>query len=363
MKILHIINDLRIGGAEKLISEIIPMINNYEGIKCDLLILNNKHNDFYKELSNKNINIKILNYKNNYSLFNYFHILKEIKNYDIVHSHLFPSNYWVALSRVFYRKKILITTEHSTHNKRREKKWFRPIEQIIYKSYNKIISISDSTEFNLNEWLKNINKDKFITIDNGINFSLFNSALPYGKEIFFKKEDFLIAMVGSFTIQKDQETIIKSLKNCPEIIKLLLIGTGPREGEIKKLVFELDLENRVRFLGKRKDIPEILKTIDISIVSSNWEGFGLVAVEGMASGNPVIASNVDGLKQIVEGVGLIFQKGNYNELSKIINELFKNKVLYNQLKEKSIINAQKYDINIMVLKYIKLYKKLMFLSK
>src|SRR5699024_7093835 len=136
---------------------------------------------------------------------------------------------------------------------------------------------------------------------------------PYSKSYLNKtlrKEDILLCMIGRFSEQKDQKTIINSLKYLPDNIKLILVGDGEKKNELKLLTQELGLTNRVIFMGVRNDIPKIYKTIDIPIISSNWEGFGLVAVEGMAAGKPIIASDVPGLFNIVNDYGLTFKKNN-----------------------------------------------------
>ena len=94
----------------------------------------------------------------------------------------------------------------------------------------------------------------------------------------------------------------------PVNFKLILVGEGPLKNSSQMLVQELCLKDRVFFLGNRDDVERIFKTADLSVLSSHWEGFGLVAVEGMAAGKPVIASNVSGLSEIVSGAGVLFEK-------------------------------------------------------
>lgn len=73
----------------------------------------------------------------------------------------------------------LVYTEHSTHNRRRDKVWFEPIEYYIYSKYDRLISISQQTQDNLMEWLKAKKDDKrFLVIENGVNLSLFSSVIP-----------------------------------------------------------------------------------------------------------------------------------------------------------------------------------------
>jgi glycosyltransferase involved in cell wall biosynthesis len=87
----------------------------------------------------------------------------------------------------------------------------------------------------------------------------------------------------------------------------------------------------------------------------------LVAVEGMAAGKPVIASNVIGLSEVVAGAGLLFEKGNALELANKIKDLLLTDNLdnYNEISDKCKIRAQQFDINIMISKSVSLYENLM----
>ncbi len=356
MKILHVISGLGMGGAEKMLFDITSSLNDNKNYSVAILLLNDKPDDLRQIFEDQKIKVYSLNCKSNYSLMNLYKIIKYMKKYDIVHSHLFPSNYWVALAKIFLRDQVVVTTEHNTHNKRRDYRLFKPVEKFIYSKYNKVISISDKTQKNLLNWLGLVNSEKFIVIENGINIIKFDNAKAYEKKDFFGDNSFLLVMVGSFSLQKDQETIIKAIKLLPENVKLLLVGDGNKRDKLVKLIEKLKLRERVKLLGIRQDVPSILKTSDIVLVSSHWEGFGLVAVEGMAAKKPVVASNVDGLKQVVESFGVIFKKGNVEDLAEKIIELKGNPDYYNEIAEKCYKRSKEYSIEKLVKQYLEVYK-------
>lgn len=363
LKVLHIINNLGSGGAEKLLEDMLPIMNDTKYIQTDLLLLSDKGNVFGKELKDKRVNIDVIPIKQPKNPLNIFYIKCYIENggYNIVHAHLFPTLYWTSIaSRLVYRNKPkFIYTEHSTYNKRRNKKDIRFLERFIYSNFDRIISISDSTQENLINWLKVsvVNRDKFTIINNGINMDRFKNVEPYDKIQIngkFTDKTKLLCMVGRFSEAKDQSTIIKAIKDIPGDIHLLLIGEGLLKDYNKKLAKDIGVSNRVHFLGFRDDVERILKAVDIIIQSSNWEGFGLAAVEGMAAGKPVIASNVDGLRKVVEGAGLLFEKGDIEGLCTKINELLEDR-RYNNIRYNCLERAKIYDIKIMVDKYIEMY--------
>lgn len=366
MKILHIINRLGPGGAEKLLEDLLLLMNNADGVKVDLLLLTDKNNVFDKKPSKSGIQIEIIPTNKIYSFLNIHYIRKYIKKgrYDVVHVHLFPSLYWASLvsKLIFKNKPKFVFTEHSTHNQRREKGYLRIIDKLVYSSYDKIISISQQTQINLIKWLKAKNNGRFVVIENGIDLKKFKEAKPYLKHEInakFSEDTQLICMVGRFSEAKDQVTLIKAMKHIPSKVHLLLIGEGPLKEKNEELVNQINLEDRVHFLGFRDDVPRILKTVDIVVLSSKWEGFGLAAVEGMAAGKPVVASDVPGLSEIVTGFGLIFEVGNSEELANKINQLINDPLKYNEVAGKCQLRANSYSIEKMVNEYIEQYKILL----
>ncbi|KXS42125.1 MAG: Glycosyltransferase [Candidatus Frackibacter sp. T328-2] len=365
MKILHVINNLGSGGAEKLIEDTLPVMNQYNDIKIELLILTKKNNVFDEKL--KSVGINIYNLETNiYNPINIFRIRQLLKknDYDLIHVHLFPTFYWVTIANMLnFRNKIpLVMTEHSTYNRRRKYKFFKIFDKLIYNQIDKIISISKDTQLNLKKWL-DTNKDdnKFEIINNGINTEKFKNAEPYKKDDLlnpYSSGNILITMVGRFSEHKDQKTLIRAIKNLPNKFHLILIGEGNLKSDCENLVQNLKINDRVHFLGFRKDVERIMKTSDIIVLSSNWEGFGLVAVEGMAAGKPVIASDVNGLKEIVNGFGLLFEQGNEKELSFLINKLISDQDFYKEISNKCYNRAKDYSIRKMTNSLIKVYEKL-----
>ncbi|SCL85403.1 glycosyltransferase [Sporanaerobacter sp. PP17-6a] len=366
MKVLYIINNLGSGGAEKLIQEAVPLMNKRTRVKVDVLLLTDRNNVFDKGLVNSGVKVDIIPFRNPYSFKNILYIRNYIVkgNYDIIHAHLFPTIYWVSIASrlIFSHKPKFVMTEHSTHNRRREREYLRYLEKFIYSGYDKIISISKPTQNNLISWLKvKPNRlNKFIVIENGVNIDKFKNAIPYKKSEIcseFTQNTKLVCMVGRFSKAKDQLTLIKAMKNLPKNIHLLLVGEGHLKEKNGKLAKNIGVNKRVHFLGYRDDVERILKTIDIMVLSSNWEGFGLAAVEGMAAGKPVIASNIDGLREIVGQEGILFEKGNDLELANKIENLIKDTEEKTYRMRKSLFKANSHDISIMVGDYINLYKQ------
>ena len=105
------------------------------------------------------------------------------------------------------------------------------------------------------------------------------------------------------------------------------------------------------------DIPQLMKSVDYIVLSSKYEGLSLASIEGLASGKPFLATNVPGLKEIVEGAGVLFELGNSKQLATKILELENNPEKRSKVISNSIQRAELYDIKYMIQKHINLYKQ------
>ena len=361
MKILQVINNLVAGGAEKLIIDTVPLYQA-EGVVMDVLCLNKTKTPFWELLETKTKG-SIIGLSNG-SLYNpllIFKLIPFLKKYDIIHAHLFPTLYWVVLAKwLSFSKAKIVYTEHNTSNSRRNNKVFSFIDRLIYKGVYKVITIAEEVDQNIKKHLR-ADGEKFVLIKNAVDVTAYVNAIPYPKADFFSNDDFILIQVSSFRAQKDQATLINALKHLPEKYKLLLVGVGPTKQEHEQLVVDLELTDRVLFLGTRIDVPKLLKTADIVVLSSFYEGLSLSSIEGMAA-RPFIASNVPGLSDIVKGYGLLFEQGNSEELADLILKLDQDKELYQKVGRQCLERAQQFDVKIMIEKHINLYKSVLTIS-
>lgn len=355
MKILQIITSLRIGGAEKLITDMVPLFIE-KGHTVDVLLFDGIETFFKQQLLSQNV--KVISLGVNTFVYNpllIFKLIPIIKQYDIVHTHNTACQYFVAIASKFLNHKDIkfITTEHNTTNRRRNIHWLRPIEKWMYKQYNTIICISDKVKENLQECIGSNYPIKIIY--NGIDIPKYIHAISLNREILGLKDNFIICMVAGFRQQKDQDTLIRAMKRLPNNFHLWLIGDGERRKELELLTQKEELADRVKFWGIRSDIPQLLKTADIIVMSSHWEGLSLSSIEGMSSGKPFVASDVDGLHEIVNGYGVLFQEGNDKALSETILKLIQNKTLYANIAEKCQKRATEFDLHTTIDSYLSIY--------
>ena len=346
MRVLHVISSLGIGGAERLISDMLPQMKT-AGVNVALLVYRRLHNDFEKKLEDAGVAIISLEAKSNYSPRIIFSLANVMKEFDVIHVHLFPALYQVALANIFVHKK-LIYTEHSTTNKRRNKRGFRYLEKNVYDKYSCIVSVSDDVQKSLTRWL-NFQDHRLSVIRNGIDLTSFNKTK--------RKGDYPISLLmrARFVPAKDQETVIRAMQWINGMVHVVFVGEGDTQKSCEELAIKIGDAERCHFVGGQSDIPNYISNADIGILSSHWEGFGLTAVEMMAGGLPVIASDVEGLRQVVEGAGVLFKEGDDHELADIVNKM----VIDSNYRESVAMCCQKracmYDVKETVRKYLKLY--------
>lgn len=142
-----------------------------------------------------------------------------------------------------------------------------------------------------------------------------------------------IVCVARFSAQKNQGLLVRALETLEGPWRLTFVGEGPLEAEIKKLVAEVGLGNRVEFLGARDDVESILAESDIFVLPSNWEGLPLTILEAMRASLPVIASDVGGVGEAVvdDVTGYLLQGDDAEALSDALERLIGDKALREKL--------------------------------
>lgn len=362
MRILQIINSLGTGGAEKLLLDIVPKYNKL-GYTVDVLILWNNNHQFTEALKAMNCcKVMVLNESDNvkdiYKLGNINSIKKILPQYDIAHIHLFPAQHFTILAKLLSKAPLkLIFTEHNTTNTRLKIKALTPLEKWFYKKLDRLVCITEEIKDIYKKYL-GFDESYYEVIFNGVDLEKIKTAKPYQpSEIHasLNNDDIILTQIAAFRPQKDQKTLIKALEILPPHYKLLLVGDGDTRAENEQLAITLGLQHRVFFLGQRMDVPALLKSSDVVVLSSHYEGLSLSSIEGLASGVPFIASNVPGLSEIVGGYGLLFDQGDYKKLAELIIQVTTQKELNATITAKCQERAEAFNIDIMVDAHIKLY--------
>ena len=173
----------------------------------------------------------------------------------------------------------------------------------------------------------------------------------------FEEDKKVITMVSAFRKQKDQKTLIRAFCKLPDNYILQLTGDGDFRKETEAYARELPCSDRIYFLGIRSDVPELLKGSDVVVLSSHYEGLSLSSLEGMASGRPFMASDVEGLHEIVDGYGILFPHEDVDALANAILRVCEDSHYAAAIAEKCMSRARQFDISCMAEQYNQEYKK------
>ena len=277
-----------------------------------------------------------------------------MKAYDIIHTHNSSPQLFAAIANIGLHKK-LVTTEHNTSNRKRSKILLRYLDRWMYKKYNKIICISDKATENLIEYLGT--NDRILTIYNGIDFNEYYKASPIEG---MHGNKFVILMVAAFRPQKDQDTLVRAISRLPkEKYEVWFAGEGIRMVDVQNLVKKLGVDSQVSFLMNRTDVPQLLKTADVIVMSNHYEGLSLSNIEGMSVGKPFVASDVDGVREITKGYGILFPHEDDKALAEMILRLSQDKGYYNEIASRCYERAKEYDIEKTVKGYLHVYEDLL----
>lgn len=351
MRILHVITSLRTGGAEHLLVDLLPRLRDL-GNEVELLLFDGTRTPFYEQLATTGIPIHELGRGGNvYQIRNILGMRRYLSDYDVIHTHNTACQLFAPLAKAIAPgcKTRLFTTEHSSNNRRRGNKWLALVDKWMYSKYERIICISDQPRANLEAHIGK--KDSICTIYNGVDTQRFTRDI---KDI-ASQSSFVVTMVASLSAAKDQDTVIRAIALLPSNYKLQLVGIGSRKPELVDLASCENVADRVNFMGMRTDIPDILEQSDIVVLSSHWEGLSLSSIEGMSSGRPFIASDVDGLREVVDGYGLLFPHGAPQALARLIHQVCEDGTLYHDVAMKCQQRAKQYDISEMATNYNRLY--------
>jgi glycosyltransferase involved in cell wall biosynthesis len=200
-----------------------------------------------------------------------------------------------------------------------------------------------------------LSAESVTAISNGINVEEFRPfTLKEKKEarLFFNlpSEAFVVGTVGRLAPEKNQALFLKAARTALEKglkATFLIAGTGPEEAVLKKLTAQLGITHCVRFLGQVQDRVQLFRALDLFVLSSRYEGLPMVLLEAMASGIPVVSTDLEGIHHALEGGrhGLLIPSGDEEALSDCLlhsNERIQHESLRSaRLKVESDFSAQK----------------------
>lgn len=314
LRVLHIITNLTVGGAQ---DNTLLTVDRLDRSKFDVsLICSSEGRWVQRALKIKNLKLIFLDELKRkiqfvYDFIAFYKIYNIIKKgrYTIVHTHSSKPGFLGRIAAKLAGVPVIIHTIHGFpfHEFMNPivKHFFILIERLLSKCSDGLITVS---KLNLEKAVKLrlAERSKFVNIYSGIDFEKFNVDVDIKakrKEIGILNSEKIVGMVGRFSVQKAPLDFIKAI---PEVLKakndvrFVLVGDGELKEKINKLSKKLGIDSKLHLLGFREDIPELLYLFDVFVLPSLWEGLGRSLTEAMYTGRPVVATNVEGVPELVK---------------------------------------------------------------
>lgn len=332
INILHIYQNSKIGGVQQQLLSLLKAYNRewFHPIFCCL----GPKEEIGKEIEGTGIEFIPLN-KLRYNRFSpgivlELHRLMKKKQIHVVRTHRYRSNLYGRLAAFLAGVPVIIASVHDNYRTDKRPKR-RIMNRILSKITDKIVAVSEDVKEDIIRY-DSIDPSKIEVIPNGIDVERFNpekNTTDIRKEFSLEEDDIVIGFIGRIVPAKGLEYLLNALPYLKEefkSIKLLIVGEGSLMEELKERAKKNNIFDNILFIGRRRDIPEILASINIFVMPSIAEGLPNALLEAMAMGKPIVTTEVGGIPEIVKNGfnGLLVPPRDTLSLSKAIKELISN---------------------------------------
>ncbi len=307
MNLLFLITSLAYGGAER---QLVQAAIRLKTRGWDIVVVSMLPPKAYvEELEKAGIPVHSLNIRRRVpdplAIFRLARIIRKFKPH-ILHSHMVHANILGRVVRPLAPVPVLICTAHNIdeRGKRGSGKW----RILAYRFTDALCDLTTQvSQAGLERYvqIKAVPKYKIRYIPNGVDTERFRPN-PEARKLLRKElgvdADFVWIAVGRFDPQKDYPNMLRAFsqlwKEKPKA-RLFIVGDGPLRPEMENLAKELSIDSQVKFLGIRRDVPDLLNAADAYVMSSAWEGMPNVILEAASTGLPIVATDVGGNSEIV----------------------------------------------------------------
>ncbi|MEE8574848.1 MAG: glycosyltransferase [Thermodesulfobacteriota bacterium] len=335
VNVLHIIERLSVGGAENLL---LVLARNIDRERFNLSFCCIKDGgyiaDRLREEGFKVVSLETYRLRHSFKRLSGIARLIKDDDIDIVQTHLVVANLWGRLAALFSRKAKVCKTEHAilrdvwTSGTFKERKYFF-IDNLLDSFSDRIVYVSEAVKKAV---LNGRASDpaKHIVIYNAFDEKHFNiekSRESVRSELGYSKDDIVIGIVARLVAHKGHRFLFEALREVKKRhgeIKLLVVGNGPEKSALEKMAASCELH--ANFLTDRDDVPELMRAMDIFVLPSLREPFGITVLEALYSGLPVIGTNAGGIAEIIEDgeTGLLVPPAGPEAIEKALLTLIEN---------------------------------------
>lgn len=374
LKVLFLITDIGKGGAERFLIDLCSVLQTREDVEFIIgtLYPSNEYADLTRDFKIINLDYKTFSILKKTEQIKYENLLDTFKP-DIIHTHRYLAEF---LSGQAVKPNIgyvchghdnmtQLDTLHPSTLWNREKafNWLEKqflLRSKYYKVKTHFIANSAHTEAYYKDVLRNIPNIRIQRIDYGFDYAKFHQLPGQSKS---KDGKLRLLNVGSFQTKKNQKFIIPialELKSKKIDFEINLVGQGTCQDEVQHLIHKNGLEKEVVLRGLQNKVEDWYKASDIYLHTAYYEPFGLVFLEAMAAGLPIVSLNGAGNTDIIRDGwnGFLFQEENPSLFADAIALLSNNNTLAMQLASNGNAFAKQYDMQQKADEYLNLYKSL-----
>jgi glycosyltransferase involved in cell wall biosynthesis len=282
---------------------------------------------------------------------------------DILHAHKFGSNVWGTLVGRMARVPVVLAHEHTWSYEGQPLRRFVDRE-IIARGADAFVAVSREDQRRMIE-IEGIDASRTRFLPIGILPSPPPTGGDIRAELGIEPSAPVIGIVGLLRPQKAHQVLLRAVAELvgdwPDI-QLLIVGDGPERAALEQLIGELHLQENVRILGLRTDVPDILRAIDIAACTSNFEGSPLSVMEYMDAALPLVATAVGGIPDLIEpGVhGLLVAPGDSSAMAEAIRELLRDPRRAREMGERARERRRaEFDLDVVIRRLEDLYGELL----
>ncbi len=356
IRIFYIITELDIGGAESMLFELVQCIDKNK-FTPEVGCLKGE-GVVGKKLEACGIKVKYFHIEKPWHIYKLANVISFLRqgHFNILHSYLFHANIVGRICGKLSGIPIILSSIRVCEQERRYHLW---MDRITNWMVNLEICVSKKVK-NFTIEKANIPEHKLEVIENGIPYSFLDAITSCRNK---KSHSLVVGTVARLSEQKGIKYLLYAAKRVTEQfsdITFTIVGKGPLASQLKELSIKLGISSKVKFLGFRNDIPELLSVIDIFVLPSLWEGMPNVVLEAMSAGKPVIATDTGGSKDIIDnGInGVLVEPGNSEALAEAILKLLEDPVQRQRLGESAREKIkERFPIDKMVSKTEQVYNK------
>jgi glycosyltransferase involved in cell wall biosynthesis len=336
VNVLHIYQNSKVGGIQQ---QLVSLLRAY-----DREILNptvccfGPKREIGGEIEKLGIEIVALN-RTRYSKFtpgivrDIYRLIKD-RDIHVLRTHKYRANLYGRLAGWLAGVPVVISSEHNIYREKEKRLYRRIINKVLSGCTDKVIAVSEAVENDMLAY-DGISPSKIMVIYNGVDMERFSPERKYfniRREFSIDDDSVVVGFIGRLVHNKGLEYLLMAfgqVKQRHHDTKLIIVGDGSLMQELKGKARDLGIGDSVVFTGLRRDVPDLLASMDVFVMPSVKEGLGNSILEAMVMRKPVVATDVGGIPEIVQNgrTGLVVPPARHSALAEAIMTLITDRRL------------------------------------